>query len=256
MKFQNSIIASLLVSFVCAAPFVEGRDDKAAVSTNAKNLESESTNFENVGFVPRSVLRKRETETKNDALKSVDELYAELVQAYNLDLSEVEEKMQGLDKKLTLVQEIAKTAKDGALGGKVAYIEKLIEGFKELIKMEKIIDGCDYPGSELVIDILELKVHTLLAGSLQGEIRARRIAESEKNLQFYQNQRETEYGEDGEDEEDMLPGLRKVFDAQSEKVKEIIKDLKEDERSEKELTSGTDAAHDDEKCPEIVWDEI
>ena len=239
MKFQNSIIVSVLVSTACAAPFVEGRDDKAAVSINAKNFESESTSFENVGFVPRSVLRKRETETKNDALKSVDELYAELVQAYNLDLSEVEEKMQGLDKKLKLVQEIAKTAKDGALKRKVAFIEKMIEGNKELIKMEKIFDGCNYPGSELVIDILQLKVYALIAGNIEGQTRADRIAATENYLQIYQGKRNA-----------------KIFAAQIVKVKEIINDLKEDEHSDKELSSGTDAAHDDEKCSEIAWDEI
>ncbi|KAM9906585.1 hypothetical protein OXX69_006742 [Metschnikowia pulcherrima] len=253
MKLQTPIIASLLVSFVCAAPFVEGRVDKAAVSINAKNLESESTNFENVGFVPRSVLRKREAEADEKAEEAVNELYNQVKSVYgipDIHWKELDIKTVEFAKEFERVQELAKTAKDGALKRKVAFIEKMIEGNKELIKMEKIFDGCNYPGSELVIDILQTKVYALLAENIEGQTRADTIADFEKYLQYYQSRRETEYGEK------MLPGLQKVFDAQIVKVKEIIKDLKEDEHSDKELSSGTDAAHDDEKCSEIAWDKI
>ncbi|KAM9937544.1 hypothetical protein OXX80_002935, partial [Metschnikowia pulcherrima] len=196
---------------------------------------------------------KREAEADEKAEEAVNELYNQLKSAYgiaDIHWKELDIKTVEFAKEFERVQELAKTAKDGALKRKVAFIEKIIEGSKELIKMEKIIDDCDYPGSELVIDISELKVYALLAGNLQGETRAHRIADSEKYLQYYQNRRETEYGEK------MLPGLQKVFDAQIVKVKEIINDLKEDEHSEKELSSGTDAAHDNKKCSEIDWDEI
>ncbi|KAM9940328.1 hypothetical protein OXX80_000216, partial [Metschnikowia pulcherrima] len=128
MKLQTPIIASLLVSFVCAAPFVEGRVDKAAVSINAKNLESESTNFENVGFVPRSVLRKREAEADEKAEEAVNELYNQLKSAYgiaDIHWKELDIKTVEFAKEFERVQELAKTAKDGALKRKVAFIEKI-----------------------------------------------------------------------------------------------------------------------------------
>lgn len=250
MKLQTPIIVSALVSFVYAAPSIEGRTTGEIVSGDPDNLGSKSDIFDFDNFVPRSVLRKREVEAGNEAAKAVSELYGNLQSTYNLEWTELNLKMVGLVKEFERVQELAKTAKDGALKRKVAFIEKMIEGNKELIKMEKIFDGCNYPGSELVIDILQLKVYALIAGNIEGQIRADRIAATENYLQIYQGER------DAEEKEQMVPGLQKVFDAQTEKVKEIIKDLKEDEHSDKELSSGTDAAHDDEKCSEIAWDEI
>ncbi|KAJ8143605.1 hypothetical protein OY671_003268 [Metschnikowia pulcherrima] len=247
MKFQNSIIVSALISFVCAAPHVEGRDDKAVVPSYSKHLESESTNFENVGYVPRSVLRKREVEAGNKTEEAVNKLYGNLDSTYyeNLDWRKLDIRMVDLVKEFEKVQEIAKTAKDGVLKEKVVYMEQMIEAYKEIVEMEKKFDGCDYPGSDFVINILDFKVYALTAGNIQGQNRAVKIVEIETHLQSNE--------EDGvAAKEKMVPGLAKMFAAQIEKVKEIIKDLKEDKSVEKDPNSEVDAAHDDKKtCPEI-----
>ncbi|KAM9902872.1 hypothetical protein OXX79_003710 [Metschnikowia pulcherrima] len=248
MKLQNSIIVSVLVSFVCAAPFVEGRDNKGGVLSNSEHRdESKSITFENAKFVPSSVLRKREVEADNEAAKAVSDLYGNLQSTYlaRLHWKDLESKIVDFAKEFERVQELVKTTRSGAFEKDLGYIAKLIEGFKEVFKMQEAFDGCEYPGSELVIGILELKLYALTGGNTTGKTRADKIAESENHLQDYQDLRAGQ--------QKIVPGLGKVFAAQIEKIREIIEDLKEDKRSENELSSGTDATLDDRKtCPEIV----
>ena len=251
MKLRNYIFATFLVSFVCAAPSFEGRETEDIVSGNSDSLGPETSNFQIDDFVPRSILRKREVEAdneekkKSDAAQAVSDFYKELQQAYFHDpqWGNMEGKFIEFDDKFEKVKETVGKAQKGVYEADIAHISLLIAGFKEKMKMKKIFDGCDYPGSEVVGAILELKVYVLALENIQGNsivtMPKERIVKAEKTLEKLQTHRERI--------DEMVPGLHKMFAAQTEKVKGIIEVLKEDKFSKNELSSEVDANHDDKK---------
>ncbi|KAJ8143604.1 hypothetical protein OY671_003267 [Metschnikowia pulcherrima] len=251
MKFQKSIIASALLSFVFAAPSLEGRKTGDIVSGDSENHGSESKIFEIDNFVPNSILRKRGIEADNEAAQAVSDLYNELQKAYfnDPDWKNMEGEFQDFDDKLEKLKETVETTREGAFKEDIAHISQLIAAFKEVTKMGKLFDGCEYPGSELVFDIFKIKAYALALENIQGKSivpkQKERIEKAETRFQEFQTHKE--------EIEEMMPGLKKLFVAQTEIVKKIFEVLREDRFSKKEVSSEADANIDDKKtCPEIV----
>ncbi|KAM9920855.1 hypothetical protein OXX80_012345 [Metschnikowia pulcherrima] len=229
MKFETSIITSVLMMAVVASPIQTGNNELTAfgdfdvVESNQLLVNKRSAD-----------LRKPTFPGHSSAVSELNELYKSLMwnvkNGYN-DAESFSIFVREFEGSISTVQHVLKSdLPNGAFGGELAHIKLIFEAFKDAGETYHRFDGCEYPGAAVVQRSMDLRVKALAAETFEdefdepGDAFKNELADI-KQLFFSIKHIAAEA--------QMVPGLRRMFEKQVVKISSAIEKYESEEEFRK-----------------------
>ncbi|KAJ8139401.1 hypothetical protein OY671_007387 [Metschnikowia pulcherrima] len=232
MRFEVSIIMSVLVMTVVALPFQGGNNNELTAFGDFDVVDTK-----------KHFMQKREDNSKkptfeghSSAVTDLNELYNNLMAHVNNENNDAESLrvfFQEFPGSISTTQHYLKTdIGDGAFGVPLAHIKLIFEAFKDATETKDRFEGCEYPGADIVQRSMDLRVEALAAETFEDDDEEpsddfkKQLEDIEKRFSDLQQEATGA---------NMVSGLRKMFEAQVEKISNAINKYKEEENHRKSL---------------------
>lgn len=229
MKFETSIIISVLMMAVVASP-IQAENNESTAFGDFDVVES------NQLLVNKRLadLQKPTFPGHSSAVRQLNELYKSLMwnvnNGYN-DAGSFSIFVREFEGSISTVQHVLRSdLPNGAFGGELAHIKLIFEAFKDAGETYHRFDGCEYPGAAVVQRSMDLRVKVLAAETFEdvmdepSDAFKNKLADIE--LLFFRIKRIAA-------EAQMVPGLRRMFEKQVVKISSAIEKYKLEEKFRK-----------------------
>ncbi|KAM9940326.1 hypothetical protein OXX80_000214 [Metschnikowia pulcherrima] len=237
MKIQLALLISGIVSCVVAAPhYIQMDSETQSRKEIGKTSLDEIAKQSRADFSEERVFKRAES-TPAEEIRLLHKALRKGVKTTKYDSEAAQTFLREFPLKIAEAEQMVKSrSPEGAFVGELKHFRNLFSAFKEAAEASNRFEGCGYAGADLVQKAMDLRVKTLELEELQGGFDEQTpdfistMAGIESSLVSLENDAKTT---------PMEPGLKKMFAAQSENVKNAIQYIRRYDAFRRSLESNT-----------------